>query len=73
MGTSVSPCGWVCPQHECHGCGRAAADRSTPAAAAAAAKADTVGVLLRCVTCAKAFCDECSGGAEFEALDAHSG
>jgi SWI/SNF-related matrix-associated actin-dependent regulator of chromatin subfamily A member 5 len=26
-------------------------------------------VLLRCVSCPKAFCDHCSGGAEFEAVE----
>ena len=30
-------------------------------------------MLLRCVTCAKAFCDECSGGADFQALEGHPG
>ena len=28
---------------------------------------------MRCATCSKAFCDECSGGAEFEALEGHPG
>jgi hypothetical protein len=61
--------GWVCPQHVCHGCGCAAADRALPSTSSSKAGvngAKVAEVLLRCVTCPKAFCDECSGGADFE-------
>ena len=64
--------GWVCPQHACHGCGRAGEDVALALGNANAAGGDRGSTtLLRCVTCPKAFCDECSGGADFEALDAH--
>ena len=64
--------GWVCPQHACHGCGRAGEDVALALGNANAAGGNRGSTtLLRCVTCPKAFCDECSGGADFEALDAH--
>ena len=70
--------GWVCPQHACHGCGRAGVDVAIAIGGAKANENENAAggdrgstTMLRCVTCPKAFCDECSGGADFEALDAH--
>jgi hypothetical protein len=70
--------GWVCPQHACHGCGRAGVDVAITIGGVNANENENAAggdrgstTMLRCVTCPKAFCDECSGGADFEALDAH--
>ena len=77
--------GWVCPQHRCHACGRPARDARR---FAGPEQLGGVGVLeeegeegdaaydacvFRCVSCLGAFCDECSGGASFEALERHPG
>jgi hypothetical protein len=61
--------GWVCPQHVCHGCGVVGADHPARTDGSKRVPPPVAAVLLRCVSCPKAFCDHCSGGAEFEAVE----
>ena len=61
--------GWVCPQHLCHGCGAVGADHPVRTDGSRRNPPPAAAVLLRCVSCQKAFCDQCSGGAEFEAVE----
>ena len=77
--------GWVCPQHRCHACGRPARDArrfAGPEQLGGARVLEEEGeegdaaydaCVFRCVSCLGAFCDECSGGASFEALERHPG
>ena len=77
--------GWVCPQHRCHACGRPARDArrfAGPEQLGGVRALEEEGeegdaaydaCVFRCVSCLGAFCDECSGGASFEALERHPG
>ena len=77
--------GWVCPQHRCHACGRPARDArrfAGPEQLGGVRVLEEEGeegdaaynaCVFRCVSCLGAFCDECSGGASFEALERHPG
>lgn len=48
--------GWECPQHSCLVCAKEAAPGH---------------ITFRCVSCFRAFCDSCSSGAAFDAIDEH--
>ena len=70
-GADADPAGrvGVPTQHPCHVAAPSARITRFEPTAPGATPPPAAAVLLRCVSCQKAFCDQCSGGAEFEAVE----